>query len=695
MPLTVEAQREYARQRRVEAAESVQEIAPLPAVVDPERRERACKSFKAFCESYFADSFYLEWSEIHLNVISKIESVIQNGDCYCLAMPRGSGKTTLNQIAVLWAAMTGKTDFVVLVASNANRADSLLEDMKVWLETNDLLLEDFPEVVYPIRKLERVAQRARGQMYEGVKTRIDWRASKLVLPTIKGSKASGVCIMTSGMSGSDIRGLSHTKPDGKKVRPSLVFIDDPQTRESASSETQCADREKIIKADILGMAGPGKKMACCITTTVICENDVAQRLLDRTRNPEFRGERYQLMNAMPTNGDLWEQYRNIRDAELQSDGDGSKATEFYREHQAEMDEGAEPTWLKRYNHDEISAVQHAMNLKFRDESSFMSEYQNQPVQDAIEYTEFNLESGMSLSGFPRGYIPAESQFLTAFIDVHKNLLYWVVCAWESNFNGILVDYDVFPKQKRNYFTLKEATPTLCDVIQNAGAEGQIYNGLKTLVDDLFSRPWLRNDGASIPLQRLMIDANWGMMTDTVYQFIQESRHRNNIYPSHGQYVGASSRPFSDYPVKKGDVYGPHWRIPNNSVRRSLRRVLVDTNYWKSFVFSRLATAPGDVGRLSIDGDVTEHALLCDHLNAEYRTPTEAKGRTVDEWHCRPDKDNHWFDCLVGCCVAASISGATLGSVGGVVQKHAPKRLSLSELSKNNKTQSKKHAGYWG
>ena len=37
--------------------------------------------------------------------------------------------------------------------------------------------------------------------------------------------------------------------------------------------------------------------------------------------------------------------------------------------------------------------------------------------------------------------------------------------------------------------------------------------------------------------------------------------------------------------------------------------------------------------------------------------TAGQGRTVHEWRPKPSKpDNHWFDCLVGCAVAASMAG---------------------------------------
>jgi hypothetical protein len=37
--------------------------------------------------------------------------------------------------------------------------------------------------------------------------------------------------------------------------------------------------------------------------------------------------------------------------------------------------------------------------------------------------------------------------------------------------------------------------------------------------------------------------------------------------------------------------------------------------------------------------------------------TEGRGRKLEEWRVRADRsDNHWWDCLVGCAVAASVAG---------------------------------------
>jgi len=45
----------------------------------------------------------------------------------------------------------------------------------------------------------------------------------------------------------------------------------------------------------------------------------------------------------------------------------------------EMDAGAATAWPERFNPDEISAIQHAMNLRLRDEAAFLAEYQNEPL----------------------------------------------------------------------------------------------------------------------------------------------------------------------------------------------------------------------------------------------------------------------------------------------------------------------------
>jgi hypothetical protein len=78
---------------------------------------------------------------------------------------------------------------------------------------------------------------------------------------------------------------------------------------------------------------------------------------------------------------------------------------------------------------------------------------------------------------------------------------------------------------------------------------------------------------------------------------------------------------------------------------------------------------GDVGCLSIfvPDSGRDHRMLADHLTAEYRIRVEARSRVVDEWKLRANRpDNHLFDCLCGCAVAAAMAGISIGEVGGIV-----------------------------
>lgn len=234
-------------------------------------------------------------------------------------------------------------------------------------------------------------------------------------------------------------------------------------------------------------------------------------------------------------------------------------------------------------------------------------------------------------------------------------------AWEDDFTGYVIDYGTYPDQRRAYFTLRDVQKTLGRAAPGAGLEGSIYAGLDKLTSDYLSRQWRRDDGAQMRIERCLIDANWGQSTDVVYQFCRQSSHLAIVMPSHGRYVGASSVPFSEYKRKRGDRIGHHWRIPNVAGRRQVRHVLIDTNYWKSFVHARFAVAIGDKGCVSLFGQKPmEHQLLAEHVTAEYRVRTEARGRVVDEWKLRAGHpDNHWLDCLVGCATAASVCGVNL------------------------------------
>ena len=68
-----------------------------------------------------------------------------------------------------------------------------------------------------------------------------------------------------------------------------------------------------------------------------------------------------------------------------------------------MDRGSVVAWPERHNDDELSAIQHAMNLKLRDEAAFFAEYQNEPVVETEGEEMLSAEEiAAKTNGYARG-----------------------------------------------------------------------------------------------------------------------------------------------------------------------------------------------------------------------------------------------------------------------------------------------------
>jgi hypothetical protein len=550
----------------------------------------------------------------------------------------------------------------VLVSADAEQSSKSLKSIRLELETNDALHEDYPAATLPLRRLDGIHQRR--LMYDGRTLRQEITRTDLVLADIPGPQSEGR-IRCVGIT-SSMRGMVAGLTTGKRIRPDMVIVDDPQTDESARSASQTAARESIIHGTILGLAGPKTSIAVMAPVTVIQQGDLADRLLDRTLNPEWQGERCKMVYEWPTSDEakaLWDRYRDIRLASLEAGRGIADATAFVREHYDAMHAGAVVGWAERYGPDECSALQSAWNLRLSKEAAFQSEYQNDPlpVSLGIDVAITSAEIAAKINRRERYAVPINCQHVTAMIDVQASLLYYVVAAWEPNFTGYVIDYGTFPDQPTAYFTLAEARRKLSEVCD--GKEAAIHQGLEMLTTALAQKEWPREDGATLRTDRIQVDANYE--TDTIYSFCSAASQRQLLIPSHGKYVGARSAPFSEYKKRPGDRVGHNWRMPNVQGRRATRYCLFDANYWKSFVYARLQTPLGGPGSLSLWGDnPVAHRMLADHLTAEYRTRTAGRGREVDEWQQKPGRpDNHLFDCLVGAAVAASVAGAELPGVG--------------------------------
>lgn len=661
-------------------------IGELPEVADPERKLACLDDLRLFAESYFAGRFPLAWGLDHLDLIADLQRVILEGGQVAEAHPRGSGKTTLVEVAALWAVCYGHRRYVMLIGATETAAEMLLDNIKAEVETNDEFAADFPEVCYPVLQLEGINNRANGQTIgdDDERTRIEWTAKCVSLPTIRGAASSGAVIQVAGITGS-IRGAARVV-DGQKVRPDLVIVDDPQTDDSARSPVQNNTRETILSGAILGLAGPGKKIAAVMPCTVIRPDDMADRILDRRRHPEWAGRRCKLLRSMPTDLKLWEEYgEHLRHGLRQDPPNRAEANQFYAANRERMDSGCVPSWPARFNPDQLSAIQFGMDLFLLNPIQFASEYQNEPVAETGDNRAEPLDGTAAVekvNRVPRGTVPAECTRLACGIDVQAELIFWLVMGFDERFGGAVVDYGCYPQQPTARFNAADPNPSLSQAFPGQPIEARLYAGLESVAKTVLLRDWPRANGGTLRVERALADAGWGPHTDLVHQWARQSAANQVVVPSKGQYIGAAKTPFSEWKPGPGEKTGLGWRERRQGSKFG-RFVLFDANLWKTFCAERWRSGQGSPGAWSVFGAMpTHHSLLADHLSAEFPVRVRANGRTVDEWQSKPGRpDNHWWDCNVLAAVAASYAGLRLDAAGvaGVeVRKIEKQRVKLSD-----------------
>ncbi len=99
-----------------------------------------------------------------------------------------------------------------------------------------------------------------------------------------------------------------------------------------------------------------------------------------------------------------------------------------------MDEGAVIAWQERFNYDELSAIQHAMNLKLQDEAAFFRRVP-EPTSTAETVVDGMLkpeEVASKINRMDRGLVSIGANHLTAFIDVSRSSSSMSFAAWEDD-----------------------------------------------------------------------------------------------------------------------------------------------------------------------------------------------------------------------------------------------------------------------
>lgn len=745
--------------------------------IDWGRRLKSWKDLRFTCETYLPAVFYLGWSDDQLTAIRKASQVIEEDGMFALAMPRGGGKTAICRAATIWGTAHGWKSFPFIVGSSAPKATQTLEFIRTYWFRSLELRQDFPEIAYPVERLENRYHLARGQTFNGHPTFIEWGSESLTYPSLildayqrdrwiksarNHSKAaalyaesflqevrdpdsgepawitrnSGTIVRSAGIDGS-IRGDADIHPVTlEQPRPDVVLLDDIQKDQKAESLVACEKLVRLIDGAVAGLAGPGRQISVLMPCTVTREGDVSDTYLDQDKKPDYKGERKRMVISWPEGitdfeitmdseeGQLWNEYAQLRVTSLRLHEDTRLAKEFYIKNREKMDEGFEVSWPDRYNPDtEVSAQQHVMEIRLKIPATFPAEYQNIGRREdgglAILISQKQLQEKQAESG--RWEAPGDAHYVSAFIDVQNEILFWGVFATAPNFTGAFCSYGTWPEVPAPIFTKAQteswslltrafferypehrdkAIKTSSGKIR-APLEAKVYNALSMAVPYLLDHPLIRKDAHDTPIkiQKLGIDSRWGQVTDTIKRYVRECGRRE-VIPCLGEYLPPTHRQFEEFSRENGwlfeDQINPQvkevkWVLKPDSMGQFQLRV--DAARMKDFLMSRLGSPAGSVGSVSVHRtpDPSDHALFAQHITkSEYPEPLTARGITKNLWKERQSGgDNDFLDVAYNCLALASLLGAFLPTEGGQKPKakafqERTQRARFSELRKQKR-----------
>lgn len=332
-----------------------------------ERKKRAGTDFEFFARTYFPHYFECESSDLHRYFAERYPKMIVRanetgkGDKEADAAPRANAKSTWTTLFLpMWCIANRLRHYIMPVSETAAQAESFLSFIKVELESNERLKQDFPEIC------------GEGSV---------WRAMMIIT-------RNGVKVHAAG-AGQKLRGFRH----GSK-RPDLVICDDLENDEAVRSPDQ---RKKLEAWFFKALMKIGQPNTVFIVVGTILH--YASLLSDLLQKPGWKGRKFKSVIRF-SNSKLWDtwqqKFANIVDGKEQAEAD---ADAFFEENKAEMLADTEVLWPEREPYYDL------MKMRVDGHAYFDSEKQNEPINpdDCLfleEEVQFWDDGDVDLDGVP-------------------------------------------------------------------------------------------------------------------------------------------------------------------------------------------------------------------------------------------------------------------------------------------------------
>ena len=304
-----------------------------------ERRTRAPKDFRFFCETYFPHLLKYRPSAFHEWFFGKAsEWAAAHGGKTEIAAPRGNAKTTFARMYVLWRLVRGDTHFVIFISDTVDQAQESLEAIKIELEENPRLARDFPEV----SGFGRV-----------------WQAEEIVTKSRVKIKVYG--------SGKRIRGANY-----QGHRPDLIVLDDLENDENVRTKEQRDKLENWFSRSVMELGPPDGSAQYLYIGTILHYDSLMMRVKGRG---DFAYHKFKALINLPARMDLWERWERIWREDTSAGKEAAR--KFYEANREEMDRGAKVLWP------EAQPLYYLMEKRAANRAAFNAEYQNEPLDEEL------------------------------------------------------------------------------------------------------------------------------------------------------------------------------------------------------------------------------------------------------------------------------------------------------------------------
>jgi predicted phage terminase large subunit-like protein len=250
-----------------------------------------------------------------------------------VAAPRGHAKSTnLTFKGTIHAIVYKYKHYPIILSDSSDQAEGFLESIRVELEENETLREDFGSLVGKV-----------------------WRSNVLVTSTNIKLEAIG--------SGKKIRGRKH-----RNWRPDLLVLDDIENDENVRTPEQRSKLENWFTKAV-SKAGDGYTDIIYIGTILHYDSLLAKTL----KNPGYRAVKYRAVLSFSAADALWKEWESIY-TDLENNNHESDARAFFEKHREIMLAGTKVLWEEKLSYYNLMVMRVTEG-----DAAFNSEEQNDPI----------------------------------------------------------------------------------------------------------------------------------------------------------------------------------------------------------------------------------------------------------------------------------------------------------------------------